>query len=151
MQRSYLLFFKIIASRHLLINLECWNKVLHRLLHAISPVTWVFVTPFTIAHQAPPFLEVSRQECRSGWSFDSPGGSPWPRNWTRVSFIAGGFFTDWALREASTGCGTHKIHKCVHTSCTILASKIEVLSKKKTFTHTHINELQHFSDATDIE
>ena len=26
--------------------------------------------------------------------------SPWPRNWTRVSFIAGGFFTNWAMREA---------------------------------------------------
>ena len=26
-------------------------------------------------------------------------GSSWPRNWTRVSCIAGGFFTNWALRE----------------------------------------------------
>ena len=27
-------------------------------------------------------------------------GSSWPRNWTRVSWIAGGFFTNWAIREA---------------------------------------------------
>ena len=27
-------------------------------------------------------------------------GSSWPRNWTRVSCIAGGFFTIWATREA---------------------------------------------------
>ena len=27
-------------------------------------------------------------------------GSSWPRNWTRVSCIAGGFFTSWATREA---------------------------------------------------
>ena len=27
-------------------------------------------------------------------------GSSWPRNWTRVSWIAGGFFTSWATREA---------------------------------------------------
>ena len=27
-------------------------------------------------------------------------GSSWPRNWTRVSYIAGGFFTNWAIREA---------------------------------------------------
>ena len=27
-------------------------------------------------------------------------GSSWPRNWTRVSCIAGGFFTNWATREA---------------------------------------------------
>ena len=27
-------------------------------------------------------------------------GSSWPNNWTRVSCIAGGFFTNWAIREA---------------------------------------------------
>ena len=27
-------------------------------------------------------------------------GSSWPRNWTGVSCIAGGFFVDWAIREA---------------------------------------------------
>ena len=27
-------------------------------------------------------------------------GSSWPRDWTRVSWIAGGFFTSWATREA---------------------------------------------------
>ena len=27
-------------------------------------------------------------------------GSSWPRNWTRVSCIAGRFFTSWATREA---------------------------------------------------
>ena len=29
-------------------------------------------------------------------------GSSWPRNWTRVSCIAGGFFTNWAIREAQS-------------------------------------------------
>ena len=29
-------------------------------------------------------------------------GSPQPRNWTRVSCITGGFFTNWAMREAFT-------------------------------------------------
>ena len=27
-------------------------------------------------------------------------GSSWPRNWTRISCIADGFFTKWAIREA---------------------------------------------------
>ena len=27
-------------------------------------------------------------------------GSSWPRNWTGVSCIIGGFFTNWAMREA---------------------------------------------------
>ena len=36
--------------------------------------------------------------------------SSWPRNWTRVSCIAGGFFTNWAIREAqNTGVGSHAI------------------------------------------
>ena len=29
-------------------------------------------------------------------------GSSWPRNWTRVSCIAGGFFTNWGIREAKS-------------------------------------------------
>ena len=32
--------------------------------------------------------------------YPSSRGSSWPRNWTRVSCIAGGFFTNWAIREA---------------------------------------------------
>ena len=31
-------------------------------------------------------------------------GSSWPRNWTRVSCIAGGFFTNWAMRDALDYC-----------------------------------------------
>ena len=27
-------------------------------------------------------------------------GSSWPRNWTRVSCISGGFITNWAIKEA---------------------------------------------------
>ena len=27
-------------------------------------------------------------------------GSSWPRNWTRVSYIVGRFFTNWAIKEA---------------------------------------------------
>ena len=33
-------------------------------------------------------------------------GSSWPRNWARVSSIAGGFFTSWATREAHIMSGT---------------------------------------------
>ena len=34
------------------------------------------------------------------WPFSS--GSSWPRNQTRVSCIAGGFFTNWAMREGES-------------------------------------------------
>ena len=32
-------------------------------------------------------------------SYPFSSGSSWPRNWTQVSCIAGGFFTGWASRE----------------------------------------------------
>ena len=32
-------------------------------------------------------------------AFPFSSGSFWPRNWTGVSCIAGGFFTSWAIRE----------------------------------------------------
>ena len=36
-----------------------------------------------------------------GWTaFPFSSGSSWPRNWTRISCIADGFFTKWAVREA---------------------------------------------------
>ena len=42
-------------------------------------------------------------------------GSSWPRNWTRVSWIAGGFFTNWAIREAPTRWeGTIKLPQLAH-------------------------------------
>ena len=36
-------------------------------------------------------------------------GSSWLRNWTRVSCLADGFFTNWAIREAQTGVGSHSL------------------------------------------
>ena len=42
----------------------------------------------------------SRQEYWNGLLFRSPGESSQPRDQTRVSCIAGGFFTFWATREA---------------------------------------------------
>ena len=38
----------------------------------------LFVTPWTVAHQAPPSMGFSRQEYWSGLSFPSPGGLPDP-------------------------------------------------------------------------
>ena len=37
-------------------------------------------------------------------------GSSWPRNRTRVSCIAGGFFTNWAIREAYHESAYHKVN-----------------------------------------
>ena len=38
----------------------------------------LFVTPWTVAYQAPPSMGFSRQECWSGLPFPSPGDLPNP-------------------------------------------------------------------------
>ena len=58
----------------------------------------LFVTPWTIFHQAPLSMELSRQEYWSGLQFLSPGDLPDPG--ACVSLIAGRFFTISATREA---------------------------------------------------
>ena len=50
-------------------------------------------TSWTVAHQVPLSMGLFRQEHWSKLPFPSPGESSWPRCWTWVSCIAGGFFT----------------------------------------------------------
>ena len=60
----------------------------------------LFVTPWTVACQAPLSMGFSRQVYWSGLPCPPPGGHlPNPR---KVSCSAGGFFTVWATREAPT-------------------------------------------------
>ena len=61
---------------------------------------WLFVTPWTVAHQAPPSMEFSRQEYWSGLPFLSPGHLPAPEI-KPGSHIASRRFTIWATREPS--------------------------------------------------
>ena len=65
---------------------------------------WLFVTPWTIACQAPLSMRVSRQEHCSELPFPSPGESSRPKNQTLVSCVS--CFVKWirhpwATREAS--------------------------------------------------
>ena len=46
-------------------------------MKSLSPVR-LFVTPWTVAHQAPPSMEFSRQEYWSGLQFPSPRDLPDP-------------------------------------------------------------------------
>ena len=48
--------------------------------------------PYQLSHKGSPILE---------WvAYPFSSGSSWPKYQTRVSWIAGGFFTNWAIREA---------------------------------------------------
>ena len=87
---------------HLQSYSEDWHK--NELLFLLPvPVkllshVWLFAIPWTVAYQAPPSMEFSRQEY---WvAISSSRGSSWPRDLTQVSHIAGRRFTIWTTREA---------------------------------------------------
>ena len=62
---------------------------------------WLFATPWTIVHQAPPSMEFSRQEYRSGWvTISFSRGSSRPRNWTHISCIGRRILYHSAIWEA---------------------------------------------------
>ena len=73
----------------------------HVCVHMVSHVQ-LFVTLWTVAHQASLSMGFSRQEYRSGSLFSSLGDLPDPRikPALSVSCIAGEFFTTWAIWEA---------------------------------------------------
>ena len=75
-------------------SLVKWSEV--KLLSRVG----LFGTPWTVAYQAPPSMELSRHEDWRGWPFPSPGYRSWPKDRTRVSCIAGRRFYLWATREA---------------------------------------------------
>ena len=56
-------------------------------------------TPWTVAHQVPLSMGLSKQEHQSGLSFFSRGSS-WPRDQTHVSCLADRFLYPWATWEA---------------------------------------------------
>ena len=65
----------------------------------------LFVTPWTIAHQAPLFIIFPRQEPWRGLPFPSPGGLPDPGSKpspVQSAALAGGFFTTSTPWEAQT-------------------------------------------------
>ena len=55
----------------------CWIQCMKVKVKSLSRVR-LFVTPWTIAYQAPPSMRFSRQECWSGLPFPSPGDLPDP-------------------------------------------------------------------------
>ena len=67
----------------------------------------LFATPWTVAYQVLLSMGFSRHEYWSGLPFPSAGESSQPRDRTRVSLIAGGRFTIWAVREAPSARERH--------------------------------------------
>ena len=61
---------------------------------------WLFVTPWTVALQAPLSMGILQARILEQVAMPSSKGSSQPRDWTQVSHIAGEFFTFQATREA---------------------------------------------------
>ena len=62
----------------------------------------LFLTPWTVAHQAPPSVGFFRQEYWSGLPFPSPGDLPDPGIKPKSPAVAGGSFTTEPLRKPTT-------------------------------------------------
>ena len=60
-----------------------WNGCTH-----VLSCVWLFMTPSTVAHQAPLPMELSRQEYWSGLLFPSPGDLPDPGIELHISCIS---------------------------------------------------------------
>ena len=69
------------------------------LLFSCSVVSYSFVTPTTIAHQAPLSMEFPRQEYWSALPLPLQGNLPDPDTISHVSYIAGRFFTTDYMRS----------------------------------------------------
>ena len=65
-------------------------------LSLVVQLFWFFVTPWTVAHQAPLSMGFSRQEYWSGVPFPSPEGLPDPVIKLASPELSGRFFTIWA-------------------------------------------------------
>ena len=70
-------FLKETLSDYISGQKSATSKILLYELKSLSRVR-LFVTPWTVAHQAPPSMEFSSQEYWSGFPFPSPGDLPDP-------------------------------------------------------------------------
>ena len=67
---------------------------------AVLSQVWLFVTSRTVACQASLSMGILQARILEWVAMPSSRGSSQPRDWTQVSWIAGGFFTIWATRKA---------------------------------------------------
>ena len=91
---------------------------------------WLFVTPWTVTHQAPLSMGIFRQGYQSELLCPPPGDLP-PRDWTCVSCIAGRIFYLWSTREALELCYGRQNNAVsqMATSCTLVPMSAAAAAK----------------------
>ena len=85
----FIIFCQFQVNITVLKNLYSFFVAVVQLLSCI----WLFVTPQTLACQAPLSMVFLRQQCLSGLPFPSPGDLPNPGIKSATPSLAGGFFT----------------------------------------------------------
>ena len=81
-----------------------WNHRFNGLVCVLShSVVSNSATPWTVACQASLSMRILQEMILEWVATPSSRGSSQPRDWTQISYIAGGFFTIWATREALNG------------------------------------------------
>ena len=91
---------------------------------------WLFVTPWTVAHQIP--LSLGSPSKNTKWvAISSSRGSSRPRDWTRFSYIAGGVFIAEPLGKSHI-C-LHKYFLCVKNNYIFQNKKINLIRRLVVF------------------
>ena len=102
--KKYALFIVYLWTFFLGALVFSWN--VWSVLSCFSHV-WLFVTPWTVACQAPLSIRILQARIQEWVAMQSSKGSSRLRDWTQVSCITGRFFTIWATREAPEDEGGH--------------------------------------------
>ena len=98
-QFVYLRFsVKILYLYMYIISLHCKYKLL--CLFSYQVVSNSFVTPYTVACQAPLLCGISQARILEWVAISFSRGSSWPRDWTHVSCNSKWILYCWATREA---------------------------------------------------
>ena len=92
---------QIPKARRVLTIGKCWpwgkNISVSTSLKVLVSHVRLFVTPWTVAHQAPLSMGILQARILEWIAMPFSRRSSWPRDWTHVSCFAG-FFTVWATR-----------------------------------------------------
>ena len=99
----------IVLNVHMCVGMYIWTPIYMYISLCIFSIisflclvaqSCLFVTPWTVAHQAPLSMGILQTRILVWVAMPSSRGSFQLRDWTQVSRIAGEFFTVWATREA---------------------------------------------------
>ena len=83
----------------------------------------LFVAPWTVAYEAIPFTEVSRQQYWTGVPFPSAGDLPNPGIKPRSPALRADTFTIWATREAIANTSIRSSNVTLHTALDLSPSR----------------------------